>query len=34
MVEARGRKIKVKGRIEDLQGNLLVEAEYVKAFLL
>lgn len=32
VVEAQGRKIKVKGQIEDLQGGILVEAEYVQRF--
>ncbi len=29
MTEAKGRKTQVKARVEDLDGVLLVEAEYV-----
>lgn len=30
LVNSKGRKAWVKGTIEDLEGNVLVEAEYVK----
>lgn len=29
LVEAKGRKARVEGTVEDLQGNVLVEAKYV-----
>ena len=30
--EAKGRKVKVAGTVEDLDGNVLVEAEWVSDF--
>ena len=29
LLEQKGRKVKVSGTVEDLDGNLLVEAKYV-----